>query len=71
MIKKSSVSAYDREKWWMSDINECSLTDECQIWAHTLKTLLKIIQWLKNDGINVWQKTKKRGLVLTAIFNVL
>ena len=43
IIKKSSVSVYDRGKWWVSDINECSLMNECQIWVHTLKTFLKTI----------------------------
>ena len=42
-MKKNSVSIYNKEKWWKSNIDECSLTDEHQIWVYTLKTFLKTI----------------------------
>ena len=29
MIKKSLILIYDKEKWWMLDIDKCNLMNEC------------------------------------------
>ena len=31
MMKESSISVHDEEKWWVSDIDKCSLMNEHQI----------------------------------------